>query len=174
MINESFIEDDEGPEPCDVIEEDYHDCPLCQLNSSDPILSKMNSMEESMTGQVSAQEIYRTLYGFYCHQKTELERQGMQCPEITEEQIAKHYEKHKINLKNIIANEIFLANEMQVHFRACQIATRDSNGRKTLDSKSVDQWIRLSKHKLDLVKYYNSLAKQKVSQPSGIKPYEFN
>lgn len=174
MIHTISNQEDDTPEPCDVIEEEEHDCPLCQLNSTDPILSKMNSMEESMTGKVSAQEIYRTLYAFYCHQKNELERQNMACPDISLDQIARHYEKHKINLKNIVANEIFLANEMQVHFRACQIATRDSSGRKTLDSKSVDQWIRLSKHKLDLVKYYNSLAKQKVSEPSGIKPYEFN
>jgi hypothetical protein len=162
------------PEPCDVLEHEEYDCPLCQLNSSDPILSKMNAMEESMTGKVSGQEIYRTLFEFYKHQKLELERQQMTCPEISQHQISVHYQKHKINLKNIVANEIFLANEMQVHFRACQIATRDSSGRKTLNSKSVDQWIRLSKHKLDLVKHYHSLAKQKVNEPGGIKPYEFN
>ena len=79
-----------------------------------------------------------------------------------------------MNLKNIVANEIFLANEMQRQFAATQIATMDMNGRKTLNSKMVDQWIRISKHKLDLVKYYQSLSKRKVNQPSAIKPMEFD
>ena len=62
---------------------------------------------------------------------------------------------------------------MQNHFSASQIATRNADG-KNIAFKSVDQWIRLSKHKLDLIKYYQSLAKQRVSEPAGIKPFEFN
>ena len=93
---------------------------------------------------------------------------------MSEDDIVRHYEKHKVNLKNIVANEIFLANEMQKHFAAEQMATRDINGKKTLHSKSVDQWIRISRHKLDLVKYYQSLSKKKVNEPSSIKPMEFD
>lgn len=161
-------------ENCPVIDGVHSDCPLCQLNSTDPIIQKMNNMEESLSGKICASEIYKLIHDFYVLQKQELERQQMPCPEISLNQIARHYEKHKVNLKNIVANEIFLANEMQCHFEASQIATRDASGQKTLHSKSVDQWIRLSKHKLDLVKYYQSLSKHKVSEPTGIKPFEFN
>ena len=161
-------------QPCHVMEHQHIDCPLCKLNSTDPIIMKMNTMEESLSGKISSDEIYKTLYQFYKHQKQELERQNLSCPTITEEDIKIHYEKHKVNLKNIVANEIFLANEMQRQFAATQIATIDMNGRKTLNSKMVDQWIRISKHKLDLVKYYQSLSKRKVNQPSAIKPMEFD
>lgn len=161
-------------ETCPIVENMHTDCPLCKLNSTDPIIQKMNNMEESFSGKICASEIYKLIHDFYLIQKQELERQNIPCPEISLDQIATHYEKHKVNLKNIVANEIFLANEMQSHFEASQIATRDASGQKTLHSKSVDQWIRLSKHKLDLVKYYHSLAKHKVSEPTGIKPFEFN
>lgn len=167
-------EEDQEDEFCPVVEEQHFDCPLCQLNSTDPIIQKMNAMEESMSGKVCASEIYKLIHDFYILQKQELERQHMPCPTITLEDIKEHYEKHRVNLKNIVANEIFLANEMQCHFTSSQIATRNASGQKTLHSKSVDQWIRLSKHKLDLVKYYHSLSKNKVSEPSGIKPFEFN
>ena len=159
---------------CPIQEEQNYTCSLCQLSSTDPIIQKMNAMEASMSGNINSSEIYKSIHDFYILQKQELETQCMPCPTITLEEIKVHYEKHKVNLKNIIANEIFLANEMQSHFASSQIATRNASGQKTLHSKSVDQWIRLSKHKLDLVKYYQSLSKNKVSQPSGIKPFEFN
>ncbi len=168
------MDEEETDEFCAVMDEQHTECPLCQLNSTDPIIQKMNAMEESMSGKVCANEIYKLLYDFYTMQKRDLERQNITCPTITLDQIREHYEKHRVNLKNIVANEIFLANEMQGHFASSQIATRNASGQKTLHSKSVDQWIRLSKHKLDLVKYYQSLSKNKVSEPSGIKPFEFN
>lgn len=164
----------EVEQPCHVMDHQHVDCPLCKLNSTDPIIMKMNTMEESLSGKISSDEIYKTLYQFYKHQKQELERQNLSCPTITEHDIKMHYENHKVNLKNIVANEIFLANEMQRQFASSQIATMDANGRKTLNSKMVDQWIRISKHKLDLVKYYQSLSKRKVDQPSAIKPMEFD
>jgi len=173
-INAFFLSIYMEEEHCPVVDTGCSDCPLCQLNATDPIIQKMNEMEESLSGKVSSTEIFKLIHDFYLLQKKELERQKMPCPEITLEQIEIHYTKHRVNLKTIVANEIFLANEMQSHFEASQIATRDASGQKTLHSKSVDQWIRLSKHKLDLVKYYQSLSKHKVSEPTGIKPFEFN
>jgi hypothetical protein len=164
----------ESDEVCHVVDFEEVNCPLCKLNSKDAIIMKMNTMEESLTGKIAPAEIYKTLFGFYQHQKQELERQCIPCPVLSEDDIIRHYEKHKVNLKNIVANEIFLANEMQKHFAAEQMATRDINGKKTLHSKSVDQWIRISRHKLDLVKYYQSLSKKKVNEPSSIKPMEFD
>lgn len=160
--------------PCQLMENHHVDCPLCKLNSTDPIVMKMNAMEESLSGKIAPSEIYHTLYAFYKHQKQELERQHLHCPTITIEEIKVHYEQHKVNLKNIVANEIFMCNEMGRQIAASQIAMRDVNGTKTIQSKMCDQWIRISKHKLDLVKYYQSLSKKKVEQPSGIKPMEFD
>jgi hypothetical protein len=65
---------------------------------------------------------------------------------------------------------------MQIHFRKHQVATINSKtGRKKLDPKAMNEWVKLSKHKLELIKYYNGpLAKMKNKDTGSIKPYEFS
>ena len=137
----------------------------------------MNEIESNLTGTVSSEEIYRIQYELYEHQvRQPLIRQGMDCPEITLEQIRNHYQNHRLNLRDIIAKEILFVNTMQVHFRRSQIATKNlRDGKKTLNLTGVSQWIKLSQHKLNLIKYYNGpLAKKTKGKNGGIKPYEFN
>lgn len=171
-------EDEKQEVACDVEEEhsEVH-CPICSHNSGEAsVIQKMNEIESNLTGTVSSEEIYRIQHELYEHQvRQPLLRQGMSAPEITLEQIRKHYQNHRLNLKDIIAKEILFVNTMQIHFRKSQIATKSlKDGKKTLNMKGVDQWIKLSKHKLDLIKYFNGpLAKSKKSKSSGIKPYEF-
>ena len=136
----------------------------------------MNEIESNLTGTVSSEEIYRIQYELYEHQvRQPLLRQGMECPEITIADLRNHYQNHRLNLKDIIAKEILFVNVMQIHFRKQQIATRNKkDNTKTLNLKGVNEWIKLSKHKLDLIKYYNGpLAKKSKGKNGGIKPYEF-
>lgn len=164
--------------PCDVEEEhsEIH-CPICSHNSGEAsVIQKMNEIEANLTGTVSSEEIYRIQHELYEHQvRQPLIRQGMECPEITLEQIRNHYQNHRLNLRDIIAKEILFVNTMQVHFRRSQIATKNlRDGKKTLNLTGVSQWIKLSQHKLNLIKYYNGpLAKKTKGKNGGIKPYEF-
>lgn len=174
------IETEEPQEiPCDV--EDHHSevhCPICQHNSGEAsVIQKMNEIENNLTGTVSCEEIYRIQHELYEHQvRQPLIRQGLDAPEITLDQIRYHYQNHRLNLRDIISKEILFVNVMQIHFRKSQIATKNAkNGKKTLNLKGVDQWVKLSKHKLDLIKYFNGpLSKNKKSKTGGIKPYEFS
>lgn len=164
--------------PCDVEEtKQEHNCPICSHNSDEAsVVQKMNSIETELTGRVSSEEIYRIQHQLYEHQvRQPLLRQKIDCPEITLDDIRNHYQNHKLNLRDIISKEILLVNTMQVHFRRSQIATRClKDGRKTLNLKGVDQWVKLSKHKLDLIKFYHGpLAQKDKPKTSGIKPYEF-
>lgn len=165
--------------PCDVEEaKKEHNCPICSHNQDEAsVIQKMNEIEADLTGSVSSEEIYQIQHQLYEHQiRQPLLRQKIECPEITLDDIRNHYQNHKLNLRDIISKEILLVNTMQVHFRRSQIATKClKDGRKTLNLKGVDQWIKLSKHKLDLIKYYHGPLKQKdkANKTSGIKPYEF-
>jgi len=182
IMQDMATPEDEEPEkveiPCDVEEEESEvNCPICSHNSGEAsVIQKMNEIENNLTGTVSSEEIYRIQHQLYEHQvRQPLIRQGMDAPEITIEQLRKHYQNHRLNLKDIIAKEILFVNVMQVHFRKQQIATKNiKDGTKTLNLKGVNEWIKLSKHKLDLIKYFNGpLAKKSKSKNSGIKPYEF-
>lgn len=166
--------------PCDVEEHKHGEvhCPICSHNSGEAsVVQKMNEIETNLTGSVSCEEIYRIQHQMYEHQvRQPLLRQGLECPEITLKQIRNHYQNHRLNMRDIIAKEILFVNVMQVHFRKNQIATKNMrDGKKTLNLKGVNEWIKLSKHKLDLIKYYNGpLAKRAKGKNGGIKPYEFN
>jgi len=174
------MEDDDGmEEPCDMLTEEEHmDCPLCKYSQADAsVIDRMNQMEQSMTGTTSSEEIYRTLAGLYDVQiRQPLINQGLQAPSITVAQLRAHYTLHKLNLRDIISKEILAVNNMQIHFRKHQVATVNSKtGRKKLDPKLMNEWVKLSKHKLELIKYYNGpLAKMQKKEAGSIKPYEFS
>lgn len=185
-IFDQLVEDDpeveieeEVEEVCDMItEEEEHDCPLCQYHQNDAsVIERMNQMEQSMTGNTSSEEIYKTLAALYDAQvRQPLLNQGLEAPEITVEQIRMHYTLHRLNLKDIVSKEILEINNMQVHFRKNQVATMNTKtGRKKIDPKAMGEWIKLSKHKLDLIKYYNtSVGKEKKKESHSIKPYDFS
>ena len=52
-----------------------------------------------------------------------LEWQGMSCPELTVDDIRKHYTNHKMNMKNIVSKNSI--NEMQRQLKHKQIAVRN-------------------------------------------------
>ena len=82
-----------------------------------------------------------------------------------------------MNMKNIVSKEILFVNEMQRQLKTRQIAVRNKvTGEKRLVLKGISEWQRLSKHKLDLIKYYNNtLCKQRrTGKGAAIKPYEFD
>ena len=130
-----------------------------------------------MTGNTSSEEIYKTLAALYDAQvRQPLLNQGLEAPEITVEQLRKHYTLHRLNLKDIVSKEILEINNMQVHFRKNQVATMNTKtGRKTINPRVMGEWIKLSKQKLDLIKYYRtSVGNEKKNEAHSIKPYDFS
>jgi hypothetical protein len=180
LNNPQDEEDDGMDEPCDMLsdDEDENDCPLCKYSQADAtVIDRMNQMEANMTGTTNSEEIYRTLASLYDVQiRQPLLNQGLEAPEITVHQLRAHYTMHKLNLRDIVSKEILATNNMQNHFRRYQVATVNSKtGKKKLDAKMMGEWVKLSKHKLELIKYYNGpLAKMQKKEAGSIKPYEFS
>lgn len=175
--------EEDNEEPCPVVDESEEDsghCPICSHNASERgVIAKMNDLEARLTGTISPEEIYRIMFQMWEHEvRIPLERQGMACPELTVDQIRNHYCKHKMNMKNIVSREILFCNTLQRQLKGNQIAVRNKvTGEKRLVLKGISEWQRLSKHKLDLIKYYNNtlMKKSKTSgSGQGIKPYEFD
>ena len=176
------IEED-NEEPCHVIdntEDEEAVCPICTHSSSERgVIAKMNDLEAKLTGTISPEEIYRIMFQLWEHEvRVPLERQGMACPSLTVNDIRTHYRNHKLNMKNIVSREILFVNELQRQLKGNQIAVKNKiTGEKRLVLKGITEWQKLSKHKLDLIKYYhNTLMKRTKNSgnPNGIKPYEFD
>ena len=173
--------EEDNEEPCPVVDEveDHHQCPICTHNHNERgVISKMKELEQRLTGTISSEEIYRIMLQLWDHEvKVPLERQGMAVPELTIDDIRTHYTSHKMNMKNIVSKEILFVNEMQRQLKTRQIAVRNRvTGEKRLVLKGISEWQRLSKHKLELIKYYNNtlMKNSKTGNSASIKPYEFD
>lgn len=175
--------EEDNEEPCAVVDEadeDHGHCPICSHNASERgVISKMNDLEARLTGTISPEEIYRIMFQMWEHEvRVPLERQGLSCPELTVEDIRRHYTSHKMNMKNIVSKEILFCNTLQQQLKGNQIAVRNKvTGEKRLVLKGITEWQKLSKHKLDLIKYYNNTLMKKSKTGGGgqaIKPYQFD
>lgn len=179
MPDPSSDDIDDMEEPCPVEDDDQtKQCPICCHSSGDGgWISKLNQLEESLTGQISPEEIYRTQYELFEKiVKEPLSLQGKEYPDLTIDDLRTHYQQHRMNIAQIVSKEILFCNEMQRQLRSKQIAVVNvKTGSKRLLMSGIREWQRLSKHKLELIKYYNGplSKKQKTNTQMGIKPYEF-
>ena len=189
--NTGMVEDDDVGEfvPCHFSDDEYEDehaqgckCALCQYGDggsgeAHAVISRMQEIDSQMVGKVSDSEIYNLQADLYrTHVKEPLERQGIEAPEVTAETCKAHFSKHRMNMKRMVGSEISFVNSMQKHVRRENILSRNNvTGRTKVDNGAIKQWIALSKHKLDLIKYYKGpLSKEKGGKTQNIKPYSFS
>jgi len=189
--NTGMVEEDDVGEfvPChfsDDEEEEEHSegckCALCQYGDggsgeAHAVISRMQEIDSQMVGKVADREIYNLQADLYrTHVKEPLERQGIEAPDVTAETCKAHFSKHRMNMKRMVGSEINFVNSMQKHVRREQILSRNNvTGRTKVDNAAIKQWIALSKHKLDLIKYYKGpLSKEVASKTQNIKPYSFS
>lgn len=167
-------------------EEDNHDddceCVLCAYGDggsgeAHQVLSRMEEIDQQMVGKVSDDEIHRLQAELYnTHVLEPLKRQGIDAPVVTAEMCRKHFSKHRLNIKRMVGSEINFVNTMQRQVRRENILSRNNvTGQTRIDSAALKNWLHLSKHKLDLVKFYNgAMSKGDGKKTQNIKPYSFS
>ncbi len=189
--NTGIMEEDDPGEfvPCyfsDDEEDGGHDldckCALCQYGDggsgeAHSVIQRMQEIDQQMVGKVRDDEIYNLQADLYrTHVKEPLERQGIDAPDVTAETCKAHFSKHRMNMKRMVGSEIQFVNSMQRHVRRENILSRNNvTGRTKVDNGAIKQWIALSKHKLDLIKYWKGpLSKEAAAKTQNIKPYSFS
>jgi len=190
MDNAAMMDDDDPGEfvPCHFSDDEEDDhaegckCALCQYGDggsgeTHAVIARMMEIDSQMVGKVKDDEIYQLQADLYrSHVKEPLERQGIEAPDVTAQTCKDHFSKHRLNMKRMIGGEINFVNTMQKHVRRENILSRNNvTGRTRVDNGAIKQWIALSKHKLDLIKYYKGpLSKQSGTKTASIKPYSFS
>ena len=162
-------------------DEDTHgelcSCALCSHGDENHhVLQRMRDIDEQLAGRVSDKEIHRIQAKLYKeHVSDPLKRQGIEAPEVTAEDCRKHFSKHSVNPKKQVANEIQFISTMQTHVRKQNILSRNTvTGETRINDAAVRQWLQLSKHKMDLLKFYRgALSKGTKTGTQAIKPYSF-
>jgi len=137
----------------------------------------MEEIDTALTGNIRDDDIYRLQAEMFTeHVQKPLEKQGLDAPTITPEMCRDHFSKHRVNAKRVIAGEIRFVDTMQYHFRKQNILSRNNQtGETRINTSAVKQWIQLSKHKMDLIKYYKGpLSKEAGGNTKSMTPYSFS
>ena len=184
------MEDDDPGEfvPCHFSDDEEEDhgadcgCALCKYGDggsgeAHSVIQRMQEIDSAMVGKVRDDEIYQLQADLYkTHVKEPLERQGIEVEDVTAEMCKQHFSKHRMNIKRMVGSEIAFISSMQKHVRRENILSRNNvTGRTRVDNAAIKQWIALSRHKLDLIKFYRGpLSKVSGSKTQSIKPYSFS
>ena len=160
-------------EMCALQEPDLGVCPLCKYQD-DNIILKMAGVEKKLTGNIDTDEIYEVLSSMYTKHTQPLIRQGKKPMQLTPELCKEHYTKHVVNSVQQVADDILYCCKMQRHYKK-NIGVKSSHtGNITLNPHHVNEYVKLSKHKLDLVKYMNIMQKKNDTKQNTSEPYAFS
>lgn len=163
----------EEEEVCELEEPDLGICPLCKYQD-DNIIRTMTDVEKNLTGNIEKDEIYNVLCCMYNKHTAPLLRQGKKLMKLTPELCKEHYTKHVVNPTQQVADDIQYCCKLQRHYKKNIGVRSHQTGSVTLNPHHVNEFIKLSRHKLDLVKYMNTLKKKSDTKPGSSQPYAFS
>jgi hypothetical protein len=87
-----------------------------------------------------------------------------------------HYEKHRLNTKGELAREIMYTQTLQTVYREKAIGSHSSTQGLAVNRVAIAEWLKLSKHKVEMLKTYNVMQRHATNQTTtqNATPYEFN
>lgn len=163
----------EEEEVCELEEPDLGVCPLCKYQD-DNIIRSMTDVERNLTGNIEKDEIYNVLCGMYKKHTAPLLRQGKKLMKLTPELCKEHYTKHVVNPTQKVVDDIQYCCKLQRHYKKNIGVRSHQTGNVTLNPHHVNEFIKISRHKLDLVKYMNTLQKKSEAKSGSSQPYAFS
>jgi len=162
----------EEEETCALEEPSMGVCPLCKYQD-DSIIKSMSDVERNLTGNIESDEIYIVLCNMYKKHTAPLIKQGKSVMKITPEHCREHYSKHVVNSHQQVADDILYCCKLQRHYKKNIGVKSSQTGNVTLNPHHVNEYIKISKHKLDLVRYMKVMKKKPNTSSSTSEPYAF-
>ena len=148
---------------CSEDEEEHESpCFLC-MNGDDrhgPI-AELNRMHSQLVQSVSSRSVYKILHEHY-HKNVylALKGQGMKATEISEEEMREHYKSHRVDINQMLIDDISFINIMQKKLRHNGIFVENERKRKRVNAANSKLWTQLCRQKLDTIKYLSSREKK--------------
>ena len=135
-------------------------CPCCELATSE-VVRAMDSVADTLAGRAGDGHITRMQLEIYNRRMAPLRREGRDVPVLTREILLKHYRTHRVSVLRSVAEEIRVFELMERTLRRTGLCDLDADGRRVLVKSGAQEMNRLSKSKLDLLKFYATLEKQR-------------
>jgi hypothetical protein len=153
MYATQFVQDTE--DSCELMEKGVDFCPLCAYQN-DNIIQNIAKVEASLVGKIDNKQIYTVICDMYRKHVEPLKRQGKKLMDLDEKTCEEHYTRHVVNTTQQIADDILYCSKMQ------------------RNPQCVNEYVKISKHKLELVKYFTNQRRKQTVETSSIQPYAFN
>lgn len=144
------------------------ECPLCR-HARSPIVERINEAHSSLSGKVSPHALYTTLLCLYTE---EVQITGDSIGPLTVEQLAEHYEQHTVAVHKSLSDDIMFTAAVQRHLQKECVGT-PAGGGVHISAPAVNDWIKLSKHKISLLSAYTGLVRPEKSAPKA-RPYDLS
>ena len=135
-------------------------CVCCDLATSE-VVKKMNMVQDSLAGRAGDGHITDMQLAIYDKRMAPLRAEGRDVPKLTRAMLTKHYRTHRVSIMRSVAEEIRIFELMERTLRRTGLCDMDADGRKVLVRGGAQEMNRLSKSKLDLLKFYATLEKQR-------------
>ena len=135
-------------------------CPCCELATSE-VVRAMDSVADTLAGRAGDGHITKMQLEIYNRRMAPLRREGRDVPQLTREILLRHYRTHRVSIMRSVAEEIRVFELMERTLRRTGLCDLDADGRRVLVKSGAQEMNRLSKSKLDLLKFYATLEKQR-------------
>ena len=136
---------------------DLDTCPLCEHNI--PVMNElvMNQVT-ALAMKMSEEMLFETMHGVLKENQSLLETQGIEVPQMSKAQLRVHFTSHQPLLPLIIKRDM-------MNIQRLQESLLNQPSHPTL----VNSYIRISNHKVKLIKRWNEL----YQPPKKIEPYKY-
>jgi len=157
---------------CRLPGDNFHQCLLC-TNARSSIVGRLDDIDQELSGKIMHREVAVAQLASY-KREYEMTRQGI--GKLTVEMLMEHYEKHRLNTKGELAREIMYTQTLQTVYREKAIGSHSSTQGLAVNRVAIAEWLKLSKHKVEMLKTYNVMQRHATNQTTtqNATPYEFN
>jgi len=131
-------------------------CTICTNKTAQ--LDELQHIDQTLAGNIDDDAIFQIQSKYYNEKvKKPLEQHGIKVPDITAKDCKKHFTRHTINPKRMIANDIKVIDSVQKFLVQNGLIKKNMiTNQVNVNIPVLKQWSGLSRNKLDLLRYYKT------------------
>jgi hypothetical protein len=142
-------------------------CPLC-VHAQTQVVQRLREAHTNMVGTLTSEALGEALLRSY---KDEVLMTDEGIGELTAAGIREHFEQHTVAPHHQLAGDIMFCATVQRQYR--RECAAKSGGEIALCGPAIQDWLKLSKHKMSLLQTYQNLLKPGKNTPEA-RPYDLS
>ena len=141
-------------------------CVCCELATSE-VVKAMDQVADRLAGRAGDAYITQMQLDIYNRRMAPLRAEGRPVRCLTRKMLQRHYRTHRVSIMRAVAEEIRVFELMGRTLRRTGLCDVDADGRVVLTRSATHDMTRLSKQKMDLMKFYVTLSKARREEEAN-------